>query len=226
MAGPPRTDLRQYEELRPFTVEYDIATEATSSVILTQGKTKVSVSVYGPSQPRYLRHEEYDKCTVDVEYKANFTSSNANRSMIENDGIVMVKKMLENVLLLEQFPRMMIMVKVNILQDGGSLRSVVLNACTLAFSKSGIPMSCMPVSIEKCYGRNCVNESFCFPNFIMIRYRCLCPAFKLEINMSCWILCRRKRNHLSLCQSTISLLLLIVIVCRTPHQRDSSPLET
>lgn len=146
MAGPPRSDMRQYEELRPMTVEFDIAPEATSSVIVTQGKSKVSVSVYGPSQPRYLRHEEFDKCTLEVEYRANYNTSSSHKNILENDGMVLVKKMLEPALLLEQFPRMMIMVKVNVLQDGGSLHSVVLNACTLAFCHSGIPMSYVPVS--------------------------------------------------------------------------------
>lgn len=147
MAGPPRTDLRQYEELRPLLVEFEIAPEATSSVIVSCGQTKVSVSVYGPSQPRYIRHEEYDKCTLDIEYRANYNTSTTNRTLIENDGMVMVKKILEPALLLGQFPRMMILMKINILQDDGSLNAVVLNACTLALCKSGIPMSYIPVSI-------------------------------------------------------------------------------
>ena len=144
--GPPRTDLRQYEELRPMKVEFDIASEATSSVIVSQGKTKVSVSVYGPAQPRYMRQEEYDKCTLDIEYRANYNTSTSSRNLIENDGKVMVKKILEPALLLDQFPRMMISMKVNILQDDGSLNAVVLNACTLALCKSGIPMAYIPVS--------------------------------------------------------------------------------
>jgi exosome complex component RRP41 len=146
MAGPPRSDLRHYEELRPMMVEFGIAPEATSSVIVSQGKTKVSVSVYGPSQPRYMRHEEYDKCTLDIEYRANYNASTTNRNIIENDGMTALKKVLEPALLLEQFPRMMILMKVNILQDDGSLDALVLNACTLALCKSGIPMSYMPVS--------------------------------------------------------------------------------
>ena len=149
MTGPPRTDLRQYEELRPLTVEFDVAPEATSSVIVSCGQTKVAVSVYGPSQPRYLRHEEYDKCTLEVEFRANYNASTANRNLIENDGMVMVKTILEPALLLEQFPRMMILIKINILQDDGALNAVVLNACTLALCKSGIPMSFMPVSEMK-----------------------------------------------------------------------------
>ena len=128
-------------------VEFEVAPEATSSVIVSQGKTKVSVSVYGPSQPRYLRHEEYDKCTVDIEYKANYNTSTTNRNMIENDGTLLLKKILTPAMLLEQFPRMMVLIKVNILQDDGSLNATVLNACTLALCKSGIPMSYIPVSM-------------------------------------------------------------------------------
>lgn len=145
MAGTPRTDLRQYEELRPMAVEFNIAPEATASVILLQGKTKVSVSVCGPSQPRYLRHEVYDQCTLDVEYRANYYSSVSNRNVIENEGVSMVKKTFEPALLLEQYPRMMILIKINVLQDGGSLNAVVSNACTLALCQSGIPMSYIPV---------------------------------------------------------------------------------
>lgn len=134
-----------------MTVEFEIASEATSSVIVTQGKSKVSVSVYGPSQPRYLRHEKYDKCTLEVEYRANYNASTSKRNLIENDGIVMVKKMIEPALLLEQFPRMMILLKVNILQDDGSLNSLVVNACTLALCQGCIPMSYMPVSYTICF---------------------------------------------------------------------------
>ena len=146
MSGPPRSDLRQYEELRPMEVEFEIAPEAVSSVILCQGRTKVAVCVHGPAQPRSMRYEKYDKCTLNVEYRANYSAISSKRNIQENDGIVMLQNVLTPALILEQFPRMMITVKINVLQDDGSLNDVVINACTLALSKSGIPMNYMPVS--------------------------------------------------------------------------------
>lgn len=146
MEGPPRLDLRHNAEKRPFTVEFGIAPEANGSVKVTQGKSSVFVSVYGPAQPRYSRHEEFNKCSVDIEYKAGFSGSTSNRNQIENDGAMFLRQIVEPALMLEQFPRMLISIKVSVLNDDGSLFALSLNACTLALAISGLPMLYMPVS--------------------------------------------------------------------------------
>lgn len=74
----PRTVAAQVGSIR----------EAAGSARWESGQTIVLASVYGPSQPRYSRHEEYDRATLDVTFNlaAMPNVSNAGWGSLEDDG--------------------------------------------------------------------------------------------------------------------------------------------
>ena len=74
----------------PRTAAAQVGTikEATGSARFESGQTIVLASVYGPSQPRYSRHEEYDRATLDVTFNlaAMPNVTNAGWGGLEEDG--------------------------------------------------------------------------------------------------------------------------------------------
>lgn len=140
-----REDFRTEHSLRDVhcTSLGDIL-EAVGSAKYSCGKTAVWASVYGPAAPRYMRLERYDRCTVEVEVVI-MGESGARREKMEKEGKLFLQRILEQTIQLKLFPRLFLLIKVNILRNDGGMLAAALNACTLSLLNSNLPMYHVPV---------------------------------------------------------------------------------
>jgi hypothetical protein len=112
----------------------------------------------------------YDKAVLEVEFrilgvdnssggsrdslsKSSFLASKSgggvfNQSHLEKEGAQFVKQSLMSSICLGDFPRMVIVLQVCVVQDEGSRLSCAVNASTLAFLNAGIPMLQIPCSLS------------------------------------------------------------------------------
>ncbi|XP_067133476.1 exosome complex component RRP46 [Centruroides vittatus] len=105
------------------------------SAIYSQGDTVMQAATYGPIQARY--HKAYvDKAVVEVAYQPKITPRGCKEKNIER----ILRNTLENVVILSSFPRSVLSVAVQEVQNRGSLLSCSINAACLAIIDSGIPM--------------------------------------------------------------------------------------
>lgn len=141
-----------------YQSEIGLINEANGSARFQSGETIVLASVYGPSQPRYLRHEELDKATLEVNYSiaalpggGGWLSNNADTIRSEREGARIIRQSLLSCIDLNASPRMLIVINVTVQRNDGSTLSTAINACSLALIDSGIPMLYFPMSISYAY---------------------------------------------------------------------------
>ena len=143
-----RSDLRKYNQLRGLSCELGIIEEAAGSAKLSFGSTMCIASIYNPSTPKYMRHEDYETCTLEVD--VSFAGEVDNNSIalfdqsltsLTNKEIKIksyLKNIFSNTILLTKFPRLFILIKVLIINDDGAALAVACNACTIALLDSGM----------------------------------------------------------------------------------------
>jgi len=131
-----------------------IISEADGSCKFGNGETSVVASVYGPQTPRFMRHEEYDTATLEVEYRLvggiKSTSSSSGGITFdhqEREGAKYLKQALLGAIDRRSFPRMLILIRVSVLLDDGGSLATALNACSLAIVDAGIPMHYVPCAV-------------------------------------------------------------------------------
>jgi exosome complex component RRP46 len=144
-----RRDLRNAKQTRDVSIVLGGVEQAEGAVKLSFGETSVSVSVAGPAQPKYSRHEESDRCHLEIEV---LPSSAHDPTHLQTDDNFMktefVRRVLSSCIPLEDFPRMCITVQILVLQDEGSLLSTILNASMLALLDAGIPLRHFVSSVQ------------------------------------------------------------------------------
>jgi exosome complex component RRP41 len=141
--------------MRTLRGEVGLISEAQGSARLEYGETVVVASVYGPTQPRFIRHEEFDRAVIEVNFNhatppvgktgAGLTPSELARS--EREGSRLILQVLKSCIDLKSCPRLLIVVDVSVLRDDGATLSAAINACSLAVMDSGIPMLYVPMSL-------------------------------------------------------------------------------
>eukprot|EP01041_Mallomonas_annulata_P001614 gene1614-3113_t len=141
-----RPDFRENNQIRPIAAELAFVGEADGSCKFSQGNTCVSAAVYGPSQPRYNRHEVHDRAVLEIEYSTPGGSRGLESK--ETDACRFLKSSLSNCINLFDFPRQLIVIRVAVIRDDGSSQSTALNACVLALFDAGLPMNCSPTSVS------------------------------------------------------------------------------
>lgn len=102
------------------------------------------------------RHEDSEMATLEVEVSISGMISNSGNitSYLASSDVLgrgkeisnFVKNSLKGSICFQDFPRMMILLKVCILSDDGSVLSAALNASVLALLNSGIPMTSTPIA--------------------------------------------------------------------------------
>lgn len=161
--------------MRLVSAQVGLIKEATGSARFESGQTIVLASVYGPSQPRYSRHEEYDRATLEVNYNLatlpNVSISGAGGdgedggseagvigSMVslttsaelvraEREGVRILKQSLLSCIDLKACPRTLIVINVCILRNDGATLSAAINACSLALLNAGLPLLFFPMAL-------------------------------------------------------------------------------
>lgn len=105
------------------------------SAIHSQGDTIVQAAMYGPIQARY--HKAYiDKAVIEVTYQPKITPKGCKEKNIER----ILRNTMENAIILSSFPRALISIIVQEVENRGSLLSCSINAACLAIIDSGILM--------------------------------------------------------------------------------------
>ena len=147
-----RKDGRKADEMRPISAKVGVVPNADGSAMYTSGKTIAIAAVYGPKKmhPQHLQNPE--KGTLRCNYSMlSFSVSERirpgpNRRSTEISKIT--EWALEPVLMINQFPNMVIDVHINIIQADAGTRCAGINAAAMALAHAGIPMRNMISSIS------------------------------------------------------------------------------
>ncbi|NHI88895.1 MAG: exosome complex exonuclease Rrp41 [Candidatus Thorarchaeota archaeon] len=154
-----RIDGRRTDELRPIELKVGVLKQADGSASIRQGKTYIIAAVYGPRElhPRHLTLN--DRAYLRVEYRmATFSVPDRKRpapSRREKEISMVVANALKPALFLEEFPKAVVDVFVQVIQADGGTRCAAINAASLALADAGIPMRCLipAVAVGKADGK-------------------------------------------------------------------------
>lgn len=139
-----RLDNRKTDELRKLSAELNLSKSAKGSAMFTIGNTIAVATVYGPMEvfPRFL--EDNDKAILEVNYSMlPFSTDERNRpgfSRRSNEISSVIKRVLENIIFLEDLPKTKITINIDILSADASTRCAAINAASMALALAGIPM--------------------------------------------------------------------------------------
>ncbi|MBN2229473.1 MAG: exosome complex exonuclease Rrp41 [Candidatus Thorarchaeota archaeon] len=139
-----RVDGRRPDELRPVELKVGVLKQADGSASIRQGKTYIIAGVYGPRElhPRHLTMN--DRAYLRVVYRmATFSVPDRKRpapSRREKEISMVIANALMPALFLEEFPRAVVDVFIQVIQADGGTRCAAINAASLALADAGIPM--------------------------------------------------------------------------------------
>lgn len=139
-----RLDGRRAEELRPIKIEIGVLGNADGSAFIQHGENKILAAVYGPRET-YQKHVlSPEKAILRCRYHmAPFSvperkSPAPGRREIELSKVI--REALEPAIFLENYPRTVIDVFIEVLEAQGSTRCTGINAASLALADAGIPI--------------------------------------------------------------------------------------
>ena len=144
-----RLDGRKPDELRKIKIEVGVLHRAEGSCYLEWGENKVLAAVYGPREavPRHTQNPL--RAIVNARYNmAAFSVDDRKRPGPDRRSREISKvtsEALENVILLEKFPRASIDVNIEVLNAEAGTRVAGITAAALALVDAGIPMKDIPV---------------------------------------------------------------------------------
>ena len=145
-----RLDGRKTDELRKIKIEAGVLHRAEGSCYLEWGGNKVIAAVYGPREaiPRHIQNPlraivkaNYNMAAFSVEDRKRPGPDIRSREISK-----VISEALENVILLEKFPRASIDVYIEVLNAEAGTRCAGLTAAAVALADAGIPMKDIPVS--------------------------------------------------------------------------------
>lgn len=145
-----RLDGRKYDELRPIKIEAGVLHRAEGSCYLEWGGNKVLAAVYGPREavPRHTQNPlraivnaRYNMAAFSVDDRKRPGPDRRSREISK-----VISEALENVIILENFPRASIDVNIEVIDAEAGTRCAGLTAAAVALVDAGIPMRDIPVS--------------------------------------------------------------------------------
>jgi exosome complex component RRP41 len=145
-----RIDGRKPDELRNIKIEVGVLHRAEGSCYLEWGGNKVIAAVYGPREaiPRHTQNPlraivnaKYNMAAFSVEDRKRPGPDRRSREISK-----VISEALENVILLERYPRASIDVNIEVLDAEAGTRCAGLTAAGVALVDAGIPMKDIPVS--------------------------------------------------------------------------------
>ena len=125
--------------LRPLSCELGLLPRADGSASFKAGSTHVLCGVYGPIAPKLSVQEDWSKATLSV----IMTQAQSHESMLS--------QVLEGCILVEKFPRTVIEIVVQVVQDDGSVLACAIHAIVCALMDAGIPMRHLPIATTCCF---------------------------------------------------------------------------
>jgi exosome complex component RRP41 len=154
-----RLDGRRVDELRPIELKVGVLKQADGSASIRQGKTYILAAVYGPRElhPRHLalNDQAYLRCVYRM---ATFSVPDRKRpapSRREREISMVISNALRPALFLEEYPRAVIDVFIQVIQADGGTRCAAINAASLALADAGVPMRTLvpAVAVGKAEGK-------------------------------------------------------------------------
>ncbi len=147
-----RVDGRKIKETRPISAQVGIIPNADGSAKFAFGDTVAIASVYGPKQmhPQHLQNPE--KGTLRCEYNMLSFSVHDRIKPGPSRRSMEISKVtewaLEPVVMLDDFPNMVVDVHINIIQANASTRCAGINAAAMALAQAGISMKDLVTSVS------------------------------------------------------------------------------
>jgi exosome complex component RRP41 len=139
-----RLDGRKFDELRPVRIEVGVIKNANGSAYIEHGKNKIIAAVYGPREvhPKHLLIP--DRAIIRCRYHMSPFSTDERKppqpTRREIEISLVLRRAMECVLFLEDYPRSIIDVYVEVLQSDGGSRCASITAISAALADSGISM--------------------------------------------------------------------------------------
>jgi exosome complex component RRP41 len=139
-----RLDGRKSDELRPIKLQVGVIPNADGSAYIEQGKNRILAAVYGPREVHPKHLELQDRTILRCRYHmAPFSvqerkSPAPSRREVELSKVI--RECLEPSIFLEQYPRTVIDVFIEVLQADGGTRCASITAASLALADSGAPL--------------------------------------------------------------------------------------
>lgn len=146
-ASGMRMDGRKLDEMRPMEAKVGILKKCDGSGYFAFGKTRAIAGVYFPKPvyPRFM--EKPDRAILKTIYAmapfSTTTRINPGSSRRSTEISLVLKEALESVLFLDEYPKTMIQIYIEVLQADASTRCAALNAAVLALANAGIAMKDM-----------------------------------------------------------------------------------
>lgn len=139
-----RLDGRTPEQIREMEAKIGVISRADGSAMFRFGNTVAIAAVYGP-RPMFPKHlQDPEKAVIQFRYNmAPFSTEErvrpgTSRRSVEISKVI--KEALTEAVWIEEFPRTVIDVYVEMLQSDGSTRCAAINAASLALADAGVPM--------------------------------------------------------------------------------------
>lgn len=139
-----RLDGRSFDEIREMEAKIGIIERADGSAMFRFGNSIAIAAVYGP-RPMFPKHlQNPEKAVIQFRYNmAPFSTEErvrpgTSRRSVEISKVI--KEALTEAIWVEEFPRTVIDVYVEMLQSDGSTRCAAINAASLALADAGIPL--------------------------------------------------------------------------------------
>jgi len=139
-----RCDGRRIDETRPIMMKAGVLKNADGSAYIEFGDNKILAGVYGPRDvhPKHMGNTDTGilRCRYHMQPFSVTERKNPAPSRREIEISKVLKEALEPAVILEQFPRTVVDVFVEVLQADGGSRCAALDAAAVALADAGIPM--------------------------------------------------------------------------------------
>jgi len=139
-----RLDGRKLDELRPVKIEVGVIKNADGSAYIEFGNNKIVAAVYGPREAHPKHLSLPDKAFIRCRYHMSPFSTEERKSpqptRREIEISLVLRRAMECAVFLEEYPRSIIDVYVEVLQSDGGSRCASITAVSAALADSGISM--------------------------------------------------------------------------------------
>jgi exosome complex component RRP41 len=139
-----RCDGRKINEPRRIMIKASVLKNANGSAYIEFGENKILAGVFGPRDvhPKHLANTDRGilRCRYHMQPFSVGERKNPAPSRREIEISKVIKEALEPAVMLENFPRTVVDVFIEILQADGGSRCAALDAAAVALADAGIPM--------------------------------------------------------------------------------------
>jgi len=101
-------------------------------------------AVYGPAQPKFSRLEQPEKATIEVNYKS---SKGQQTGAADTEKEQFLAKTLASVVITSQYPRTVVVIVIQVLQEDGGVLACAVNAAGMALMNAGVALNAVPLGI-------------------------------------------------------------------------------